>query len=101
MLRARGRDKDTDLTVEYLKELWEKQRGICPISKWLLALPKNTNGWAESHWWNASLDRIDNNIRYRQGNVRFIAVMANLGRARFSDEELYEFCDAVVSTQEI
>lgn len=101
---ARGRDRSKthtygcDITVEYLKELWEQQKGICPFTGWLLTLPEDTgNCFIESSPSNASIDRIDNSIGYMQGNVRFVAVMANLARQRFTDEQLINFCKAVAS----
>lgn len=52
--------------------------------------------WSVPSPWNASLDRIDNAKGYIQGNVRFITVMANLARSTFTDEQVLEFCHAVV-----
>ena len=96
--RARNRDKETNLSSDYLKDLWERQRGICPLSGASLLLPDSTSGWINGiNWRNASLDRIDNSIRYRRGNVRFVSVMANIGRGTFSDKELIEFCQAVAN----
>lgn len=92
--RRRGRGP-TDLTLEYLQTLWETQRGICPFTGWSLILPHNTNGWGEATPKNASLDRIDNTKGYVQGNVRYIAVMANYARRDFQDSDLIDFCKAV------
>lgn len=98
MLRARSRKQHepTDLNHIYIKDLWEKQNGICSITGWQLILPKDTGGWQESSPRNASIDRIENDRGYVQGNVRFIALIANLARGQFSDVELREFCKAVV-----
>ncbi len=89
----------TDLTLEYLLGLWESQNGICPITGWKLILPYNCSRWSDENPFgpsSASLDRIDNSIGYVQGNVRFIAVMANYARNNFTDEEVIEFAKAVV-----
>ena len=97
--RAEYRDKKKhygcDLTVEYLKRLWEEQDGICPFTGWKIVLPKDSEGFASKNTANASIDRINNAKGYMQGNVRFISVMANLARQSFSDEQLIEFCKAV------
>lgn len=100
VLRAQFRDRKKkygcDITVEYLKLLWEEQKGICPFTKWELILPENTGkAWNISDPKNASLDRIDNSKGYIQGNVRFISVMANLARHSFSDGQLINFCQSV------
>lgn len=103
VLRAQYRGKrkkyGSDITIEYLKKLWEEQKGICPFTGWNLILPKDTNGWENSNPINASLDRIDNSIGYMQGNVRFISVMANLARQSFTDDQLIDFCKTVTSYQ--
>lgn len=100
VLRAQYRDRKKkygcDLTVEYLKQLWEEQNGICPLTGWHLVLPKNTSkAWEIHSPDNASVDRIDCSKGYMEGNVRFIAFMANIARATFSDEQLIDFCRSV------
>lgn len=107
MLRVRQRqtvDLPSDLTLDFLSDLWTSQGGICPLTGWALTLPKNTAVWPQGPSpRNASLDRIDNDKGYVQGNVRFVAVMANLARHQFSDEQMIEFCRAVsaVHAQEV
>lgn len=103
VLRAEYRDRKNnygcDLTVEYLKQLWDQQNGICPFTGWSLVLPQDTNGWKEYSPLNASIDRIDNSIGYLQNNIRFVSVMANLARQTFTDEQLITFCKAVANKQ--
>lgn len=94
----RGRQYGCNLTVEYLKKLWDEQNGKCPFTGWQLILPKDSSyAWSEKDPCNASLDRIDNSLGYVEGNVRFIAVMANLARQTFYDDQVIAFCKAVVS----
>lgn len=98
LLRAEKKNYTSDITVEYLKELWERQNATCPLSGWILNLPHSSETWSENNPFSirsASLDRIDNNIGYMKGNVRFIAVIANYARNTFSDEEVIEFCNSV------
>ena len=99
MLRVRQRREsqgDTDLSVEWLKALWEKQNGVCPFTGWRLILPETT-GWKSlgDRTKRASLDRVDCDKGYVKGNVRFVSVMANWARNDFTDGELIEFCRAV------
>lgn len=102
VLRGQYRDRKKkygcDITIEYLKQLWEDQMGICPFTGWTLILPQGTDkAWHISSPHNASLDRIDNSKGYMQDNVRFISVMANLARQDFTDEQLVDFCKAVAN----
>ncbi len=84
-----------DLTPEHLQQVWRAQQGICPITGWGLYLPASSRGfWAKSPR-NASLDRKDNARGYLEGNVRFVALIANLARSDFTDLDVVEFAHAV------
>lgn len=87
-----------DLTVEYLKELWESQGGHCALTGISMDLPWSTEGFLQRHPRNASLDRVDNSLGYIRGNVRFLCFMANLARSDFTDDAVREFCVAVATT---
>lgn len=94
----RYKQGDTNLTPQFLQEIWNDQNGICPISGWYLILPAGTAGWINDNKLSphsASLDRINNSLGYIKGNVRFVAVMANYARNTFTDEEVIEFGKAV------
>ncbi len=85
-----------NVTLEYLKELWESQQGKCPLTGWLLRLKTHTNPSDRTNKYQASLDRIDSSKGYIKGNVRFIAVIANYAKNLFTDDDVIEFCEAVV-----
>lgn len=96
--RAKKKNYITDLTLEYLKGLWENQKGLCPFSGQKLILPEGSDTWSEDNPfspYSASLDRIDNIKGYIIGNVRFVAVMANYARNTFTDEEVIKFSKEV------
>lgn len=96
MLRSRSRTKGINIDAQFLRDLWESQSGVCPLTGWELILPLDSSGFQTSYGArNASLDRIDNDLGYVKGNVRFVALIANLARARFSDADLLDFCRSV------
>jgi len=101
IVRARSKQnnrKSYDIDIEYLNEIWKKQHGKCPYTGWDLELPRTSFGWEdEPNTRRASLDRIDNSLGYVKGNVRFVSVMANYCRNEFDDENVIEFCNAVVN----
>ena len=79
-----------------LKNIWEQQKGICPLTGWELKLPDTTDGWKNPpDIRRASLDRIDSSRPYEIGNIRFISVIANYAKNSFTDQEVIEFCKAV------
>jgi hypothetical protein len=92
LVRARARDPNTDLTLEYLKGIWEEQGGVCPITGGqMIPLKVRT----KASIFSASLDRVDNTIKYRKENVRFTSLIANYARHGWSDKELITFCHTV------
>jgi hypothetical protein len=97
---CRQRNKDFHLTLEYLKELWESQDGICPFTGFELEA-RTYDGKSDNplNIRSASLDRIDNSKGYVKGNVRFVSVMFNFARNKFSDEEVIEFAQAVIKNR--
>lgn len=101
LLRAKARRAKkgpTNLTLKSLQSLWSDQEGVCPLTGWALTLPDGAKGWLGGKSpRNASLDRLDHRKGYIKGNVRFVALMANVARKDFSDEELVAFCRAVAS----
>lgn len=101
-IRARHKQKnwETDLTLSFLKNLWESQNGICPITGWQMILPGSTTEWDRSPVSpnHASLDRIEAGKPYKIGNVRYISFIANMAKYTFKDEDVRRFAKAVVET---
>lgn len=93
-IRSR-KNQQSNIDCQYLKELWEQQNGICPITKKKLEL--RTHSYKnKSQPYSASLDRIDNTKGYIKGNIRFVALIFNYARNTFSDNEVIDFCKAVI-----
>ena len=95
--RLHGRGKELDLTLEYLKSVWESQNGVCPMTGWILELPTQSKKYKLTSK-TASLDRIDNSKGYVLGNVRFVSVIFNFARNKFSDIDVIKFAQAVAYT---
>ena len=93
---AKKRFKEFDLDLEYLKELWEIQDGICPYTKIKLTLPEYKNTIEDARI-RASLDRIDPSKGYVKGNVQFISTSINYMKNDLSHEETIEFIKTIVS----
>ena len=103
-IKNRNRKKKNasiDFDESYLKDIWDKQEGICPFAgvKMSLRTIKDALSSAVTPY-SASVDRIDNSIGYVMGNIRFICHMANIARNRYSDDQVIEFCK-LVSTHRV
>jgi len=86
-----------EITPEDLKETWGAQKGICPLTGWHMVKPLTWIKRGSSAFNRASVDRIDSSKGYTRDNIRFVALMANHAKNKFSDAELIEFCKAVVA----
>ncbi len=84
-----SRFKDVDIDLEYLKQLWQSQNGICPYTGIHLILP--THAKHDFFFNRASLDRINSSKGYVKGNVQFIALPINLMKSTKSDIEIKQF----------
>lgn len=90
--RASIKSKGCSLTLEYLKNQWDKQNGICPYTNIKMILPRNTLEYTKTKSLiKASLDRIDSSKGYIEGNVEFVCSAINLGKNNFSKKEMIEF----------
>lgn len=99
--KARSRRHVNAIDEAYLADLWSSQRGRCAVSGVVMDLPRNGQAWERRTRdpWKPSLDRLDPEQGYVPGNVRFVCVMANLARGRFTDAALVAFCRQVTAFQ--
>lgn len=88
---VKRRFKDNEITLNDLKETWEKQKGICPYTGLKLILPESSNVNEIDFFRRASLDRIDSSIGYVNGNIQFVSTPINLMKSTKSDLEVKKF----------
>ena len=87
---------ELDFTKEYLKEIWDLQKGICPITGWELILKTNKTKKEKLSPRHASVDRIDHTKGYIKDNIRFVSVMANFAlNNKFNISDLVEMSIAI------
>lgn len=88
---AKKRFKDFDLDLEFLKELWETQKGVCPYTGIHLILPEYRKLDDIPITRRASLDRIDSEEGYVKGNVQFVSTPINLIKSTMTDLQTKQF----------
>ncbi|MGH7039895.1 MAG: hypothetical protein ACREE4_13740 [Stellaceae bacterium] len=89
---CRRRGVVMEITTDDVVALFEAQSGRCVLTGRTLLW--GTKGVQRD---TLSIDRIDQSRGYVLGNVRLVTYQANFARNRFSDEELFEFCKAVLA----
>lgn len=94
---AKKRFKDFDLDLEYLKEVWENQKGICPYTGISLVLPENGNLDMIPLSKRASIDRIDSKKGYVKGNIQFISTPINYMKSTMTDLQTKQFLKEISS----
>jgi len=91
---AKKRNKEFDVTIEYLWNLYEKQKRKCDLTGLPIIFGRNGHRNETS----ASLDRIDNNKGYIKGNVRWVLKDINMIRRQYDNDYFIKLCNAVART---
>ena len=86
---AKAKGLKFDLDLQYLKTLWEQQKGICPYLKRQMVL-RPVSRLHDKLPEQASLDRIDSTKGYVKGNVEFICLFVNLGKNGFTKQQVLD-----------
>ena len=86
---AKDRNIAVYITLEYISSLYDLQEGRCKLSGIKLQ-PFGKNR-------TISLDRIDSNKPYEEGNVQWIHKKINMMKWKLSQEEFIEFCKLIAS----
>lgn len=88
--------KTFDVTLEDLKDVWNKQHGKCVYSNVDLKLP--TDEFTKIPLTKrASLDRIDSSKGYTKDNIQFVSSCINLMKNTMSDLETKRFLKEISS----
>ena len=96
---SKQRNKENNLDLQYLKELWENQNGICPYSGVNLQLPEYSNSSKIPKTIRASLDRIDSSKGYIKGNVQYTSTLINFMKNDLSDQEITDFIKIIIENK--
>lgn len=93
---CRKRFVTCELTLEYLKSVWDSQNGICPYSGINLILPTYTTGH-KNPIYTASVDRIDSSKGYVPGNIQFVSMSINYMKNTMSHDETIRMCKIIAN----
>ena len=95
--RAKYSNLPFDLTIDELVELWESQNGKCAVSD--LPFNKRNNKWFRDPY-NPSLDKIDPQLGYVKGNVRFVLEAVNAALNEWGLDEVVPIFKAILTKNE-
>ena len=89
--------KECNIELQDLKDLWEKQQGICPYTGLHLILPEDVYNSRDDITIRASLDRIDSSKGYIKGNIQFVSTPINYLKSTMSDAQTKQFLKRISS----
>lgn len=88
---AKRRNLDFNITIDYLWKIFKNQNGKCSLTN----QPLKFGRIRRHNETTASLDRIDNNLGYIVGNVRWVLKDINMIRKNYDTEYFIELCNLV------
>lgn len=89
--------KECEITIEELKNVWEKQNGVCPYTKIKLTLPiSSSNPNPDICYKMASVDRIDSSKNYTKDNIQFVSRNINYAKSNMSHESMMDFMKLIL-----
>jgi hypothetical protein len=96
----KNRDKEIDITIDDLKEIWEKQDGVCPY----LGVKLHINSYGKirkNSTYSASVDRIDSSKGYVKDNIQWISRAINFLKNDMSENELFEIFNLIINKKRV
>ena len=87
---ATAKGLEFSLTTPYLSEVWDSNGGCC-------ALCGGELGFIGSGWSAASVDRINPNIGYIEGNVQWTHWRCNDAKSNMNNEDFLTMCAAIAA----
>lgn len=89
--QVKAKNWEYDIDLQYLLDLWDKQKGLCAYSNKLMSFDKNDKNVI-------SIDRIDSKKGYIQGNVALVRWKINQAKSNLLLEDFKLMCKEVYLT---
>ena len=86
--KAAKRNIDFDISLSYVDDLFDEQLGCCYYTG--LPIDAKTRGGI-----TASLDRIDSNYGYYEGNVQWVATEVNFMKHTMSEQKFFGMIEKI------
>ena len=91
---AEDRGYSIEIDIKHVWDLYEKQGRKCAITGVPIIFSKQNKDNIST---TASLDRIDNNKDYIEGNIQWVHKRINIMKGNMSENEFLNICEAVVA----
>jgi len=81
-----------NITIEYIWELFLKQKSLCALSGLPIRFPQSRIDYSST----ASLDRIDSTIGYEEGNIQWVHKDINFMKQDLPETKFLEYCHLII-----
>ena len=95
--KKKNKKVEWDIELEDVLELWEKQNGKCALTGLFMTYHKDGSGNRDL---NASIDRIDPDVKYVITNIQLVCSRANTMKHTLKEDELYWWAKNIVESKE-
>jgi len=96
--KKRTKELKVNITIDDIKELYEKQKGLCAISGIKMTrdvyMVKGDNHIINKK--NISVDRIDSTKGYEKDNIQLVGAIINRMKSDLTDKEFIDICKTVI-----
>lgn len=92
--RSKQSDREHSIDTAYLRGLFIGQEGKCALSGIEMTIIGERG--TEDYWKSISIDRINSDIGYIEGNVQLVCTGVNYMKKDMSDTLFIDFCHKVV-----
>src|SRR5436305_13969036 len=100
LCRAKSKHITIDITIEYIWGLFLQQNILCALTGIPITFAKNYKSKNKTQQ-TASLDRINGNLGYIKGNVRWVHKDVNYIKQQYDDDYLYNICELIIQKRPI
>lgn len=94
--RAIKKNIPFDLDLEFIRKLWDEQRGLCKVSK----LPMTYTLDSGRTFSNVSIDQINPSLGYTRDNIQLVCMSINQLKSDFDMNTVLLICSNVVKNYE-
>jgi hypothetical protein len=94
--RSKEKGQETNLTLEYLKEVYDNQNGLCAYTKIKMEMPRSSQDEdIKKSPTKLSLDRVHSDFGYCKGNVEFVCYCVNVMKNDFTKDQMVTFINQI------
>jgi hypothetical protein len=94
--RAARQGREFYISIDDLQAAFQKQQGLCALTKDTLTLPRNSRERTE---FNVSIDRIDSTKGYVPNNIQLVTKRINMCKQDMTQEDFILLCLKVANTK--